>query len=99
MIINNGRRIPYTGIHLYTGLVEFRHPRQLLSTVDVRIVALSERRLQLLELLLGEGRPVTSARGGGAAGGVRVPVGGAAQHALRLQLLERAPICGRRQHG
>lgn len=44
--------------YLYAGLVELGDARELLATVDVRVVALGERRFQLRQLLLGERRPV-----------------------------------------
>jgi hypothetical protein len=47
-------------VDLYSGLVELGGPGQLLPAVDVRVVALREGGLQLLQLLLGEGGPVPS---------------------------------------
>ncbi len=45
---------------LYSGLVELGGPGELLPAVDVRVVALREGGLKLLQLLLGEGGPVSS---------------------------------------
>ena len=53
-----------TETHLNTGFVELRNAREVLPHVDVRVVALGEGGLQLLQLLLCEGRAVSSARGG-----------------------------------
>jgi len=47
---------------LYASLVEFGDASQLLAHVDVRVVALGERRLELLQLLLRERRPMTAPR-------------------------------------
>ena len=48
--------------YLYARLVEFGDAGELLADVDVRVVALGERRLELLQLLLRERRPVSAAR-------------------------------------
>jgi len=49
-------------MNLYASLVEFGDACQLLADVDVRVVTLGERRLELLQLFLRERRPVTTSR-------------------------------------
>lgn len=46
--------------HLYAGLVELGDAGQLLSVVDVRVLVLSKGHFQLFQLLVAEGRAVTS---------------------------------------
>ena len=58
--------------YLYPRLVQLRHSRQFLATVDVGIVALREGRLQLVKLLLREGRAVAPPGGRRARRGARV---------------------------
>lgn len=53
--------------HLDAGLVELGGSGELLAAVDVRVVALGEGRLELAQLLLGEGRPVSASGRCGAA--------------------------------
>jgi len=48
--------------HLYASLVEFSDTCELFADVDVRIVALGERWLELLQLFLRERRPMTTSR-------------------------------------
>lgn len=61
--------------HLDSGLVEFGDAGEFFATVNVGVVALGEGSFQLLQLLLGEGGPVSSpgrsgwTRGRGAARG------------------------------
>jgi len=72
--------------YLNPGLVQLGHARQFFTHVNIRVVALAEGRLQLLQLLLGERGSVPTpgwrGRHRGRAGLRRV--------AVRLDLFERA---------
>ena len=89
--------------HLYPRLVQFRHPGQLLAHVYIRIVALGERRFQLLQLFLRERRPVpppggrlARRRGVDTVTGHRKDAAGGSDEAanrFRLDLLKRTFDC------
>ena len=74
---------------LYACLVELGDARQLVAHVDVRVVALGERRLELLQLFLRERGPVSAARRRRAAAVMRRAAGARCR---------RRGCCGCRQH-
>lgn len=59
------RALTWRPSHLYASLIEFSDSSQLLSVVDVRILILSKRHFQLLQLFVAEGGAVTSSGWGG----------------------------------